>query len=246
MHPIRYPLAVPLAAAAFGAAVLCAPAIAQENDRQPRITVTGEGRATVTPDMAVLTLTVTREADTARDALNANTEAMGSVLSAMKEEGIKDRDLQTSNFSIEPKYVYPNRSSASENKPPRIEGYVVRNTLTVRVRNLDKVGAIIDTSVTLGVNEGGNVTFTNEDPSMALAEARADAMRDAVARAGTLTGAADIGLGKILEIAENSGGRPPMPIARAQAFAAEASAVPIAAGENAYTVTVTVTFALEQ
>jgi hypothetical protein len=233
------------------ATVAAAPqaALAQDSDPTPRIMVSGEGTATVAPDMAIVTLTVTREADTARAALDDNTAAMSEVLTAMKAEGIEERDLQTSGFAIEPKYLYPKDSSNGERQPPKIVGYTVRNSLTVRVRDLDKVGAILDKSVTLGVNQGGGIAFTNDDPSGVIEEARVKAMQEAIAKAKTLTETAGVGLGKVLEISENSFRPQPVQLARAKVAmmeASDAAPVPVAAGENAYSVTVNVTFAIDQ
>jgi uncharacterized protein len=220
---------------------------AADNEPAPRIVVTGQGSVDVAPDMAVLGLTVTREAETARDALSANSAAMAEVLAAMQAQGIDQRDLQTSNFSIQPKYVYPPRKSSGEGEPPRIVGYTVRNSLSVRVRDISKVGAVLDQSVSLGVNEGGNILFTNDDPSVPMAQARTRAMQDAIARANTLASAAGVKTGKLLEISEQSYNPGPMPIGRAEMVMARAAdAVPVAAGENSYKVTVNVSFAIDQ
>lgn len=234
-------------AAAFAALAATGAAHAQEDEPFPRIMVSGEGTAALAPDMAVLTLTVTREADTARAALDANSEAMAKVLAEMTAEGIADRDLQTSNFSIEPKYTYPKSSSSGQPEAPKIVGYTVRNSLTVRVRDLARVGEILDKSVTLGVNQGGQISFTNDDPSSALTEARTAAMQEAIGKAQTLAEAAGVGVGKVIEISENSYRPQPLPLARARMQMAEAAEeVPVAAGENVYSVTVTVSFAIEQ
>jgi len=231
-------------------AVTAAPqaALAQQTEPTPRIVVSGEGTAEIAPDMAVVTLSVVREAETAREALDANSAAMADVLAAMQAEGIEDRDLQTSNFAIEPKVVYPKNYSDSDREPPRIVGYTVHNSLTVRIRDLDNLGAILDKSVTLGVNQGGRIAFTNDDPSQAIEEARVKAMQEAIAKAKTLTGTAGVGLGKVLEISENAYRPQPAPLARAklEMVAADSASVPIATGENSYSVSVNVTFALEQ
>lgn len=223
-------------------------ALAQQSEPTPRIVVSGEGTADIAPDMAVVTLSVVREAETARAALDANTTAMADVLAAMEAEGIEKRDLQTSNFSIEPKIVYPKNYNETR-EPPKIVGYTVRNSLTVRIRDLGNLGSILDKSVTLGVNQGGQIAFTNDDPSQAIEEARVKAMQEAIAKAKTLTGTAGVGLGKVLEISENSYRPQPVPMARAEMVmmdAAKSAPVPVAAGENSYSVTVNVTFALEQ
>jgi uncharacterized protein YggE len=213
----------------------------------PRILVTGEGSVDVAPDMAVLKLTVTREAATASEALDANSAAMKNVLEAMQSQGVEARDLQTSGFSIQPRYSYPPQRSSREQEAPRIVGYTVRNSLSVRVRDIGMVGSILDTSVTLGVNEGGNIIFTNDDPSAAITQARIMAMQDAMARAGTLAEAAGVELGKLLEISEQT--RQPRPMAMVTAemsLSRSADAVPVATGENTYRVTVNVSYAIHE
>ena len=213
----------------------------------PRILVSGEGSVDIAPDMAVLTLTVTRQAETARAALDANSDAMRDVQNAMKAVGIEERDLQTSGFSIQPDYVYPAPRASGEREPPKIVGYTVRNSLTVRVRDITAVGAVLDKSVSLGVNEGGNIMFTNDDPSEAIKQARIKAVRDALERANTLADAAGVKTGKLLEMSEQSFSPRPMPMARAElAMSRSADAVPVAVGENSYRVTVNVSLAIDQ
>jgi hypothetical protein len=222
-------------------------ALADETPR-PRITVTGEGEAAAAPDTAILSLVVLQEKPTAREALTANNEAMAKVLDAMKKAGIADRDLQTSGFSIDPRYVYPeNKDNTQPPQAPKIVGYAVSNSLTVRVRDLKKVGDILDQSVTLGVNQGGNLVFTNDKPDAILEEARKKAVASAMAKAKTLTDAAGVGLGKVIEISEQSYNPRPVPMAaRPKMMSMEASdAVPVAAGENTYNVNVNVTFELK-
>ena len=184
--------------------ILSTVSAADDDDPVARILVTGQGSADLAPDMAILTLSVTRQAETARTALDANSLAMKEVLTAMKTEGIKPRDLQTSGFSIQPKYIYPPQKSSGEREPPRIVGYTVRNSLTVRVRDITAVGAILDKSVSLGVNEGGNIMFTNDDPSEAITQARINAVKNAMAKANTLADAAGVKTGKLLEISESA------------------------------------------
>jgi len=220
---------------------------AQEAQR-PRITVTGEGEAAAAPDMAILSLVVMQEKPTAREALTASNEAMAKVLDALKKAGIAERDLQTSGFSIDPRYVYPeNKDNTQPPKAPQIVGYAVSNSLTVRVRDLKKVGEILDQSVTLGVNQGGNITFTNDKPEAVIDEARKKAVASAIAKAKTLTEAAGVGLGRVIEISEQSFTPRPVPMAaRGKMMAMEASdSVPVATGENTYNVNVNVTFELK-
>ncbi len=234
-----------LLATALALPTMASAASAQEQRQTPRIILSGEGEATLAPDMAIVSLAVMREAETARQALDENNSAMSAVIAAMKEAGIAARDLQTAGLQISPRYVYPQNNDGQQQ--PRIVAYQVSNTLTVRVRDIAKVGEIIDQSVTLGVNQGGNISFVNDDSSAAMTEARKRAVQDAVARATTLAEAAGVGLGSVLEITEQSFASPPMPIsAKAYRMEAASDAVPVEAGENSYRVQVNVTFELNQ
>ncbi len=235
-------------AAALITAMSLTTALARAQDNPtPRILVTGVGEVSVEPDLAIVSLGVTQEGKTARQALDANTKAMSDILAAMKAAGIEDRDLQTSNFSIQPQYNYPKSNSSGDNRP-RIDGYVVRNSLTVRIRDLASVGDVLDASVSLGVNDGGNLIFGNDDPERAINEARTKAMQDAIQKATTLVDAAEVALGDILEISEHSRRQDPIPVAQARMMemAADSAPVPVAAGENTYRVTVNVTFGIQQ
>lgn len=228
--------------ALFGAAALIsAPAMAQQNSAQPspRISVNGEGEVSVAPDMAILNLTVLREGDTARAALTASSDAMKQVLAALKEAGIAERDLQTSGLNIQPRFAQPGKE---RNVEPKITGYTVSNGLTVRVRTLTDAGAILDKAVSLGVNQGGGIVFAKDDLKPTLTEARKLAVADAIARAKTLAEAADIKLGKILSIEEQSALPRPMPYGAPMRMAASDASVPLAAGENTYRTQVNVVF----
>lgn len=224
------------------AAWLSAPAMAQQNpagQQPPRISVTGEGEVGVAPDMAILNLTVLREGETARAALTANSDALKQVLAALKEAGIAERDLQTSGLSIQPRFAQPGKE---RNVEPKITGYTVSNGLTVRVRKLADAGAILDKAVSLGVNQGGGIVFVKDDLKPTLTEARKLAVADAIARAKTLAEAADIKLGRILTIEEQSSLPRPMPYGGPMKMAASDAFVPLAAGENSYRTQVNVVF----
>lgn len=235
---------VALSLALAAAAPLAARAQEAAKPREATIVVTGEGTAEMAPDMALIDLGVVKDAKTAREALDANSAAMTEILAALKDAGIEDRDLQTSGFSINPQYQYP-QSSTGENPPPVLLGFQVANSVTLRVRDLAKLGEILDKAVTLGANQGGGIRFVNDKPDTAVSAARKKAVENAMAKAKELTDAAGVGLGRVLEISETSYRAEPMPMMRAMAkdYAA-AGAVPVAAGENSYSVVVNVTFAL--
>lgn len=221
-------------------------ASAENAPRQPLISVSGEGQAAVAPDMAVVTLSVVKQSKTAQDALDQDNKAMGAVLATLKNGGIAERDLQTSGFAIQPQYNYP---PAKDGQPqqPELTGYQVTNGLTVRVRDLGKLGGIIDQAVGLGINQGGDIQFVNDKPDAAIEAARKDAMANAAAKAKTLADAAGVKVGHVIEITENSVRSAPQPMMRTMTMNKAAdSAVPVAAGENNYNVTVNVTYALDQ
>ena len=121
-----------LALALAAAIVLPVAAYADDAAPQRRIVVLGEGQATVKPDMALLSLSVMREAMSAREALDANNKAMAEVIAAMKASGVADRDLQTAGVQISPRYDYINKPDGTQEA--KLAAYQVTNTLSVRAR----------------------------------------------------------------------------------------------------------------
>lgn len=232
-------IALPLAFAAVVA--LSALGAAQEVSVPPRIVVTGEGEATLQPDLALLTLGVMREAPTAGAALADNSTAMAAVIAALKKAGIAQRDLQTTGIQINPRYEYSPRADGTQEG--KLVAYQVANTVSVRIRDIARTGEVIDKAVALGVNAGGGISFSNENPKPALTEARMKAVADAFDKARTLAQAANVPLGRVTEISDTVTASPPMPIL-AKAYAGDA-APSVEAGENAYSVQVNMTFELK-
>lgn len=231
-----------------GSAFFALPLSVYADDNSPReatITVSGNGEAHATPDTAIITLSVSQQEKTARASLDANNKAMTTVLDALKADGMESRDLQTSGFTIQPVYNYP-QSSDGSSKPPELVGYQTTNSLTIRLRDLEKAGAIIDKSVTLGINQGGDIRFINADTKEILKTAREEAIKDALEKAGQLTKAAGVEIGRIIDISESFSNPMPVPMMAMAKDSAPAGAVPMAPGENAYNVTVNVTFAIKQ
>ena len=222
--------------AATSLAVLLAatatPAFSQEMKMPRVISLTGHGESRMAPDMAVVSAGVASEAATAAEALKANTEAMNKVMAALKSAGIAERDIQTSNFSVQPRYDYGNNSQ------PRLTGYVVSNTVTVSVRKMDSLGALLDQLVQSGSNQINGVSFDVTDPQAALDEARKLALADATRKAKLYAEAAGVTLGPIMSVAEGQRFEPPVPM-RSKAMMAE-SAVPVAAGEQVLAIDVNV------
>jgi uncharacterized protein YggE len=230
------------------AAALAVPAYAQAVPAIPTIAVTGHGEVTAAPDTAFITSGVTSQAATAREALDANTAAMTQLIAELKGSGIEERDIQTSNFSVNPNYVYTDRTDANGYQlPPRIVGYSVTNTVTVRVRKLDILGSVLDKSVSVGANTINGISFSVEDPSALYDEARREALRDATHKAGLYADEAKVTLGAIAAISESQGfNPPPQPYLAAMSARAEKAPVPIQAGELTFSIDVSVTWQIGQ
>ncbi len=207
--------------------MLAPPASAQPAPPAPRtLQVSGAGEAAAAPDMATVSVGVTSTARRAGDALAANSAAMQGVLDLIRAEGVADRDVQTSQFSLSPMW----RDTSGSGSQPGIDGYQVYNLVTVRLRDLPRLGALLDTLTREGANQINGIEFGLSDPRPLLDAARRAAVTDAVARARLYAEAAGVTLGPILSISEG-GGYMPMPGAAMRAEAA-ASPVPVAGGET--------------
>ena len=211
--------------------------------QQSGIWVTGQGRVSVMPDLAVLNVGVEARAPTVQEARAQAAEAMQRVIAALKAQGVADRDIQTSYFSIQPQYDY-NRTST-----PTLIGYIVSNQVTAKVRDLEKVGEVIDAAAEAGgdLTRIHGVGFTVEDNTDALRQARERAVADARAKAQQLAQLGGVQLGSLVYISEGSGAMPPpVPYARMD-LAAESGALktPIQVGELDVVVTVQAGFAIQ-
>ncbi len=231
-----------LASLVLAACLAGGSALAQAPDKPLRtLTMTGTGEMRAKPDTAIVTLGVMSRADTARAALTANNAAMTAILSSLEAAGIAKKDIQTSNFSVNPVYDYDNTGA----KPPRITGYDVSNQLAVTVRKLDTLGNILDEAVSKGSNQIYGITFTIDDPRALEDEARKSAVQDAVRKAKLYAEAAGVALDAIQSISEQVA-RPPQPVyMKAQRMEAAADAsVPVAEGEQVVSIDVSITWTI--
>lgn len=210
------------------------------------VTIEGRGEVRAAPDMATINSGVTTQGTTAREALDANTQAMTELIDTLKGAGIDARDIQTSGFSVSPNYVYSDaRDENGYTLPPRINGYQVSNSVTVVIRDLEDLGTILDKSVTVGANTVNGVSFSVADPTELLDEARKAAFADARRKAELYANVAGAKLGELESISEQANYGAPMPYpmyARAEVAAAP---VPVEAGEMSFAVTVTVEWDLD-
>lgn len=199
---------------------------------QGMFSISGQGIATAAPDMAVVTSGVVTEATTAREALDANTAAMDKLLASLKSSGLEERDIATSGFSVQPRYVYGQKPDGTQ-EAPRITGYEVRNTVTVKVRDLGQLGGILDRVVTEGSNQIDGLAFDIADKKTVLDEARRKAFEDAKAKAELFASAAGVKLGRVRELTNNVPAPPMLPRPQMmRAETAKSADVPVARGEQ--------------
>lgn len=202
------------------------------------LTVSADGKSTGRPDMATISLGVTTEGQTAQAALQANATRMTSLTQALRRAGVAERDIQTSNVSVNPQYTQ------RDNEQPRISGYQANNTVSAKVRNLDTLGRVIDASVGAGGNNVNGVSFSYQNPDQQLDAARRDAVSEARRRATLYAQALNLRVHRIVAVSEGGGYSPPIPLpmmARAQAMDVS---TPISPGEIETHVSLSVTFEL--
>jgi uncharacterized protein YggE len=226
--------------AAVAALLLATPALA-ENDFPHVISVTGESSVSVPPDLAQIDAGVATDAKTAKEAADANNATMSKVLAALKGTGIDEKDYQTSRLSLQPQYAPPTPSRPG---PSAITGYRASNRVTIKVHDTTKVASVIDTLVTAGANDIGNISFTVQQPSKLLDEAREKAVADARRKAEIYAKAAGVELGGAWAVSEN-GGAVPM-FRRAMVSGGYSSPPPVAQGEETLSVSVNVVYTIKQ
>jgi hypothetical protein len=211
-------------------------------DRQPKrfVSLSATGTVKTTPDKVEISTGVTSQGETAKEALERNTQAMTEVVAALKEEGLDPKDIQTSEFT-----VMPLREAYKEGVSPKIIGYQVTNAVNITLRDPKKLGAILDRVVSVGANEINSISFGVSEPEALKDEARKLAMKEAIANAELYAEAAGVKLGKVLTISEDQAIMPPRPYARAAMEMKADAAAPIEAGTALVEVRISVTFGLE-
>lgn len=215
------------------------PATAQTSAGVPgmrQITVIGHGEAAGRPDRATVQIGVETEATTAQDALAQNTARAQAVITKLKDLGVAERDVQTSNFSIYPTYATDGR---------QVTGYHVSNSVSVTIRKLDEAGTLLDQVVQTGANSVNGISFSVENDETLMEQARKAAIQHAQAEAEQLAQTAGAAVGEVLVITQNVGSAPPQMFAGRAALADSSAPVPVQPGEQRFSVDVQVTFALK-
>ncbi len=219
--------------------ILPAPLAAAEHSIQRTISVSGRGRAAAPPDMANIRTGVATAATTAKEALEANNRAMENVMQVLTGKNIEEKDIQTSGFHVQPEFKRGPRGSGNN----QITGYRVTNQVRVRVRNLPRLGEILDALVQAGSNQISGVNFDIAEPRAITNEARKRAIDDARGRAELYARATGVSVGQIISISEQAV-QMPLPRFQARTMMAESSSVPVATGEQEVSATIHVVYAI--
>ncbi len=218
--------------------IFLSPAFADDAKLPRTLSLSGHGEVRLAPDMAIVTVGAMSSAATAREALDANTKAMESIIASLTKAKIEMRDIQTSNFGVNPRYDY----GQGGNQPPKVLGYDVSNNVNVTIRKLDTLGAVLDAVVSAGSNQINGVMFQLAKPDTATDEARKLAVADARRKANIYAGASGVTLGNIVSISEGGGYQPPSPMFKTMRSEAMPADVPIAQGEQVIAVDANITW----
>jgi len=219
------------------------------NPATDTITVQGDGKATLPPDVARISFTVENTRISVADAQAATTKQANAALDFVKEQGIADKDVTTLYYNISPQYSYPNPCTIGEfcpeySRTPKITGYQVSETIQVTVRNLESVGGLLAGLGKLEVQNVSGPAFALDDSTAGYDAARADAITKAKTQAVLLSKQLGISLGKIVNFSESSGNYPMYYGMGGGVSSAKdmVSAPNIPTGENTYNASVSITY----
>ncbi len=207
-----------VAGTAQAAAAQTAPSVADTMFRATTINLSAYGETKIAPDIATISLGVQTEAPTAAEAMRQNAAQMNKVVDAIKRAGVQGKDIQTSGLNLSPQYAYV------QNEQPRLTGYQASNQVVIIVRDLAKVGQVVDATVNSGANTVGGISFGLADPSAAEDAARVEAVKTLQARADLYARSMGYRVGRLVSLNEGGGYSPvppPMPMmamARAEKF----------------------------
>jgi len=234
-----------LAALAIGAAALPGKASAQQTPTVTqtiagtRLDISASGEVTRVPDLAIISAGVVTRSAGASGAIQQAAARMARVREALRQAGIADRDIQTSNISLNPEYIYAN------NQPPKLNGYTASNQVSVRFRDIASAGAILDALVKEGANQINGPNLTIDKPEAALDEARAKAVATGRARAELYARSLGMRIVRVVSISESGGYSPPPPMPVMMVERAQAADSKIDPGEQKLQVNLAMTFELQ-
>ncbi|MFA6409950.1 MAG: SIMPL domain-containing protein [Candidatus Buchananbacteria bacterium] len=173
--------------------------IGRENQQIYTISISGEGKVNATPDIAQISLGLQTEKIEVAQAQKENTEKMNNIIKEIKAMGVEAKDIATENYSIYPRYDWTSGRQV-------LKGYQVSQNVTVKIRDLAKIGDIVDKAGKLGANQVGSLSFTIDEPEKLKQQAREKALVNAKEKAEALAKIAGVKLGKLVAFTETSSG----------------------------------------
>jgi len=238
IRPVLLVLSLALGAIAMPAHAQTAPTHAVPADGT-LLNVSANAEARRIPDVATISAGVVTQAVDGNSAMRQNAEQMARVMDAIRAAGIAEKDIQTSGINLNPQYRY------AENEAPKITGYQARNVVGLKVRDIARLGKVLDALAAQGANEINGPSFEIDQPEPVYDEARLAALKKAQARAETYAKALGLRVRRIVSISEGGGFQPPVPMVRAQAMMAKAEMdTSVSPGETTVSVNLDVVFEL--
>lgn len=219
-------------------------------DQVSTIDVSGEGFAFAIPNIASESFSVSAKAATVQSAQGAVSVKINDIVSFLKKSGVEEKDIQTTNYSANPEYSYPTpcygQTCPVSSNTPKLLGYTVSETITVKIRNTENLGKIIDGLGSRGVTDMNGPIFTVDNADTVTQEARAKAIVDAKTKAAILARDLGVKLVRVVHFSENNGGSYPVPMyAKDMMVGASSSSSQLPAGQNKYTSNVTITYEIQ-
>jgi len=203
------------------------------------ISLEGEGKITATPDIAEITLGLMTEKISVAEAQKENTDKMNRIIAELKKMSIEEKDIKTTNYSIYPRYDWADGKQT-------LKGYQVSQSVAVKIRNLDKIGAVLEMAGRLGANQTGGLSFTIDEPEKLKQQAREKALLNAKEKAEALAKVAGVKLGRLVSFTESSGNTYPVyrdfALKSAEGLGGAAPAPEIEAGSQDVIVDISVTY----
>lgn len=204
------------------------------------VSVSASGHMSATPDVAAINTGVLTEASTAREAMNANSAAMAKLIEGIKAQGIDPKDIRTIGINVNPRYSTPR-----DGRPAVITGYSANNQVRIIVRDLKRLGEVLDAALSLGATQMGGISFEVSQAETLKDEARKSAMANARRRAELYAAASGTSIGNVIAISEDMQVDGPRPVFMGRAKATASAAVPVEVGSMELEATVHVTWSLK-
>jgi len=219
--------------------------IGKEAEVKNTISVSGTGEIWTKPDLVLIDFSVVGEKKTVIEAMAENTKKMNSVIEAIKSQGVEEKDLKTTNFSISPRYEWYEKSEIYPAGKRVLVGYEVNQTLQVKIRDLTKIGNIIQVATKAGANQVGDLRFTIDKQDELKSQARKEAIEKAKVMAKEIAGQLGVKLVKITNFSENATAPIPYPYFMERAMGGGAETPQIQTGENKIEVQVSITYEID-